>query len=107
MVPRKPKTIELNPSDLMNKSVQEIDSQLSVIYVYIAMALAMRQHQAAIENVETQPRTPPRVANPDSRAPDCADAVTIRDPRRNPNALPANPPKKVIWVAGSAVNNAR
>ena len=109
VVPRKPNTIELDPSDLMNKAVTEIDAQLSVIYGYIAMALAMRQHKAAMENVETPPPAPPRVAtpNPDSRAPDCSGTVTIRDPRRNPNALPANPPKKVIWVAGSAVNNAR
>jgi hypothetical protein len=109
VVPRKPNTIELDPSDLMNKAVKEIDAQLSVIYGYIAMALAMRQHKAAMENVEAPPPAPPRVAtpNPDSRAPDCSGAVTIRDPRRNPNALPANPPKKVIWVAGSAVNNAR
>jgi hypothetical protein len=109
VVPRKPNTIELDPSDLMNKAVTEIDAQLSVIYGYIAMALAMRQHKAAMENVEAPPPAPPRVAtpNPDSRAPDCSGAVTIRDPRRNPNALPANPPKKVIWVAGSAVNNAR
>ena len=60
VVPRKPNTIELDPSDLMNKAVKEIDAQLSV-----------HRHGPCHE------------------------------------ALPANPPKKVIWVAGSAVNNAR
>src|ERR1700751_2227247 len=83
VVPRKPNTIELDPSDLMNKAVTEIDAQLSVIYGY----LAMRQHKAAMENVEMPPPAPPRVAtpNPDSRPPDCSGTVTIRDPRRNPN----------------------
>jgi hypothetical protein len=62
VVPRKPNTIELDPSDLMNKAVKEIDAQLSVIYGYIAMALAMRQHKAAMEDVEAPPPAPPRVA---------------------------------------------
>jgi hypothetical protein len=104
---RKQKPFVLDGADLMSKSVSEIDSALSSVYAYAAMALSLRQHKAVNEKITTPPPTPPRLLTDGvENIVSAASTVRVNHPRRAPNTLPNKPPKHVTWVAGSTVHTA-
>jgi hypothetical protein len=95
---RKPKIIELDPSDLIYKSVKEIDTQLEGVWSYVAMALGIRQHKAFAEKITAPPPAPPSFLRATADAPHMADR--INQPNRAPNSL-SKPPRERTWVEGS------
>jgi hypothetical protein len=101
MAGRRPKIIELNPSDLMGKSVKEIDADLSAIWDYAAMAIGLRQRKAT-------PDDPPPPMPPGMGTPNEGVEVTFKPARRSPNGLPRAPekPMPITWVEGSSVHTA-
>jgi hypothetical protein len=105
---RKQKIVELDPNDLLNKSVSDLDAQLSAIWAYLSMAVGYRQHKAESENITTPPpKPPPSVFAMYGAAPQLASASTaprINSARRAPNTLPEKTPKHVTWIAGSATH---
>ena len=100
MASRKQKPIELDPSDLMTKSVKEIDVQLEAIWSYTLMAMSLRQRRAAAENITEPPPAPPRFMQTNIDAP---SANRVNQPNRAPNSLP-KPPRDRTWVEGSSTH---
>lgn len=99
---RRSKNVELDPSDLFNMSVKEIDAQLSMLWRYAGMALGLRRQKAAEENVDTPP--PEFTGMVVGKAAD--NIPRINEARRAVNTLPDEPPKPVTFVAGSSVHTA-
>jgi hypothetical protein len=101
---RRPKIITLDPSNLMGKSVKEIDADLSAVYFYVAMALGLRQAKAT--PADPPPPTAPAIAQP-ARSTETVE-VTFKPARRSPRELPKPPdkPLPITWVEGSNVHTA-